>query len=273
MNTTKEKDVMTLKKIKAIEPFTISIFILMLLSLVINQQRTLASDIEEMEAVVIVNPIGEPCYFLEVDEEAPYVVENVTMIPLRALAEVLGYKVNFDDQERSVIIARDDEHVVLFLDTNRVLINDDEDFMLHKPIVRHGRTFIPLRYITEFFGYHVYWQLNTSYVYNYMDVWVSQLPLLEMADVELDENFEAKINGGYSYSLRSGGVTQRGAMVGDTSDTIIELYGEPHREEFDGYYTIFYYSTISHPLKTDGIYLAFSLLNNRVEEIHLIFGD
>jgi alpha-tubulin suppressor-like RCC1 family protein len=93
---------------------------------------------------------------------APFIdpATNRTMIPLRAIAEGLGAIVDWDDATRTVHIFRNGEMVSLTID---MPLPDG----MGTAIILNGRTFVPLRYVSEILGAEVHWDEANQAVYIY----------------------------------------------------------------------------------------------------------
>lgn len=86
----------------------------------------------------------------------PRIVQGRTMVPIRQLAEAFGYEVAWDDVDRRVTIANDDQTVYLHIGEYE-LTGDLTLLMDVAPYIEEEHTFVPLRYISEVFDKHVTW--------------------------------------------------------------------------------------------------------------------
>ncbi|NLD46282.1 MAG: copper amine oxidase N-terminal domain-containing protein [Clostridiaceae bacterium] len=99
----------------------------------------------------------------------PYINEfGRTMVPIRAIAEGFGAKVNWNDVLDMVEITHDNIEIKFKLNyyEDVLLITDLETnhiksvAMDSKPVIKNDRTFVPYRAISEAFGYEVYWNAD-----------------------------------------------------------------------------------------------------------------
>jgi hypothetical protein len=90
--------------------------------------------------------------------DAPPFIENGrTLVPVRALAESLGFIVSWDGAEQRVTLQRDHQVIQLWVDTTRVTV-DGTDGKIDVPAkIRTGRTFVPVRFVAEQLGAAVAW--------------------------------------------------------------------------------------------------------------------
>lgn len=94
---------------------------------------------------------------------APVVINNRTMLPLRACAEALSATVNYDPSGR-IDIYRGNDKIVLLLDTPAAWLNGEKRPLDVEPQVKDNRTLVPLRFIGEAFNCTVNWQPENNTV-------------------------------------------------------------------------------------------------------------
>ncbi len=94
---------------------------------------------------------------------APLVINNRTMLPLRACAEALAATVNYDPSGR-IDIYRGNDKIVLLLDTPAAWLNGEKRPLDVEPQVVESRTLVPLRFIGEAFDCAVNWQSENNTV-------------------------------------------------------------------------------------------------------------
>ena len=80
---------------------------------------------------------------------------NRTQIPIRAVSEGLGYKVNYDDKTKTVSITGNDKNIRLVIGENKLLINGNTVEMDTAAQIVNERTYIPLRFVAQALGYVV----------------------------------------------------------------------------------------------------------------------
>jgi hypothetical protein len=91
-------------------------------------------------------------------DAAPFIAQGRTMIPLRIISEALGASVSFNSATGTVTIIHKGAQISLLIDTP--LPND-----MGTPVVINGRTFVPIRYVSETLGAAVRWDNTNSAVY------------------------------------------------------------------------------------------------------------
>lgn len=94
----------------------------------------------------------------QVSLDAPArIVNGRTMVPIRFISESFGCKVEWDAKEGKVTIIRNDITIWLWKGKGYAKVNTDEKKLDSPPIIIKGRTFVPLRFISEPFGAVVSW--------------------------------------------------------------------------------------------------------------------
>jgi hypothetical protein len=99
-------------------------------------------------------------------DRQPYINEDArTLVPIRFVAEGMGAKVEWTDKTKTVLIQKGDQTIRLTIDENRALVNGLEKTFDTKTIMSGGRTFVPLRFISDILSANVKWDGPTLTVY------------------------------------------------------------------------------------------------------------
>lgn len=97
----------------------------------------------------------------------PQVVDDHVMVPLRAIAEALGYEVIWNNETRSVDLIQGPHFTSVFIGNNAYFINRMAPSELSvAPLIINGRTLIPIEFITEILGYGVEHKDNELIIYD-----------------------------------------------------------------------------------------------------------
>lgn len=94
----------------------------------------------------------------------PQVREERTMVPIRAVAEALGADVAWNGESNQVILTRAGETVVMALGSTIAMVDGKPEKMDVAPYADQNRTYIPVRYVSEFFGQTVSWDQDSRRV-------------------------------------------------------------------------------------------------------------
>jgi uncharacterized protein YbbC (DUF1343 family) len=96
---------------------------------------------------------------------APFIDENNRVIvPLRAIGEALGAEIDWDEGTRTAKFSKKGREVLFVIDSQEALVNREVTSMDTCPVIKDGRTMLPLRYVGEFLGAKVDWDDQTSTV-------------------------------------------------------------------------------------------------------------
>ncbi len=99
-------------------------------------------------------------------DEQPVIKDDRTLVPLRAIAEALKADVDWDEETEKITMTKDDITNILFVGQTyaKKITNDDTETINLDvaPFIVNGRTFVPLRYVSESFNVTVTWQEDTK---------------------------------------------------------------------------------------------------------------
>lgn len=95
----------------------------------------------------------------------PYIKNNRTYVPIRFIAQELGYDVKWDGYNRKVTMTNDGTTVELTIGSNKMMVNGKTVLLDAPAEIRDDRTFVPLRAIAEAFGEKVDYSKDYKAVY------------------------------------------------------------------------------------------------------------
>ncbi len=106
-------------------------------------------------------------------DATPYIKNGRTLVPIRHLAEAIGFKADwdFDDPANKMVFIytaeqdpeKDKEHpfILLLIGQPTAMVNGNLVALDVAPEILNGRTMVPLRFVVETLGYQVEWLGNT----------------------------------------------------------------------------------------------------------------
>ncbi len=99
-------------------------------------------------------------------DSAPMIISDRTLVPIRAIAEYMGYTVEWDGENQIVILYNADYSNILFyqIGNTTTLKNDQEIYIDVAPVIVNGRTYLPLRAVAEAMECDVAWDGATRTV-------------------------------------------------------------------------------------------------------------
>lgn len=106
---------------------------------------------------------GEPILL----DVPPIQIEGRILVPVRGVFERLRAKVNFDAETQTVTATREKLTIILRLGSREARVGDRIVTLDVPPLALRGRTFVPLRFISEALGARVDWDEQTRTVLIY----------------------------------------------------------------------------------------------------------
>ena len=92
---------------------------------------------------------------------APYIYEGSTMIPLRGLLAEMGAEITWISDIQRIEVKTDKSFLEFRIEDDEAFMDSVRYSMPVAPQITEGRTFIPLRFVSENLGYYVYWNGET----------------------------------------------------------------------------------------------------------------
>lgn len=90
-------------------------------------------------------------------DQEPMILHDFTMVPMREIFEQLGAEVNWNQATQTVVATKDEVTIQLKIGSTFLLKNYQQIPVDVPAYVQNGRTFVPLRVISESFGADVAW--------------------------------------------------------------------------------------------------------------------
>lgn len=87
----------------------------------------------------------------------PQMINNRTLVPMRAICEAMGLTVTWDNNKRTAT-ATDGKNIIIFTaDSKTVLVNGSAKYLDVPATIINSRVLIPVRFLSENMGYNVVW--------------------------------------------------------------------------------------------------------------------
>lgn len=87
----------------------------------------------------------------------PYIKQNRTYVPVRFVAEAFNMAVDWIQDEKKTVLTDDEHTIEMWIDSNKLIVNDQEILMDVNVEGFNGRTMVPVRYLAEIKGFEVKW--------------------------------------------------------------------------------------------------------------------
>ncbi|MGD9678471.1 MAG: polysaccharide deacetylase family protein [Vulcanibacillus sp.] len=95
---------------------------------------------------------------IQFPEQKPFIRDGITYVPVRAIGEELGAKVNWDSRTGAVVVTTLSNEVFELQRNNKFIKKDGHEILLEAaPIVEYGSFFVPVRSIETMFGAFIEW--------------------------------------------------------------------------------------------------------------------
>lgn len=139
--------------------------------------------------VVTVRVNGEDITF-EDPEALPKIMNNRTMLAARAFYEKIGAKVDWNGKARTVTVSKDKDKIVLTIGSNKALVNGKEVALDSAATIVNDKTYIPVRFVSEAFGYKVKYDPNEGMPI--VDIFnITEKELADkLQEIEKEENYK-----------------------------------------------------------------------------------
>ncbi len=102
-------------------------------------------------------------------DAAPFIMNGRTMVPLRFIGEALGAEIGWDNAQRMVSYKLGDEVLYFWIDKTKAKVVIGPLFAKEipleaAPVIKNGRSFVPVRVVSELLGAAVGWDGKTRTV-------------------------------------------------------------------------------------------------------------
>lgn len=96
--------------------------------------------------------------------DKPYIKESRTLVPIRVISENLGIAVDWDNDNRQVILNKENNKIALPIEKNYYFLGNNKIATDISGEIKNDRTFVPIRLIAELFDKEVSWNNDTKSV-------------------------------------------------------------------------------------------------------------
>ena len=95
----------------------------------------------------------------------PIIMNDRVMVPMRGIFESLGYSVNWNEENQSVVANKDNITINLRVGSAIANVNGEKYTLDSPPVIVNGNTMVPVRFISDQSGATVEWNDSTKTVY------------------------------------------------------------------------------------------------------------
>ena len=83
---------------------------------------------------------------------APFIYQSRTMLPIRFVAESLGFMVSWDAKTKTVYLSDKENIIQIPVETNNIIVNGNTFVSDVKPIIKNNRTMLPVANVARALG-------------------------------------------------------------------------------------------------------------------------
>lgn len=95
----------------------------------------------------------------------PYSAQGTVYVPLRALAEKMGFAVEWVGEKQQIVLYKNNTQLAITIGSQLVQVNGQPIKVGSAPAVINGHTVVPVRFVAEAFGNQVQWKGEEQAVY------------------------------------------------------------------------------------------------------------
>lgn len=95
---------------------------------------------------------------------SPVIIDDRTLLPIRAVIEEIGGTVDWNGDTREVTLTYNDNTIRLVIDSTTAYLNNAANTLDTAPTIIKDRTMLPIRFIAESFDFDVDWDGTTQTV-------------------------------------------------------------------------------------------------------------
>ncbi len=99
----------------------------------------------------------------------PKLVDSSVLVPIRTVAENLGYKVGWDGKKKQITVEEGSTQVSMTLGVSKATVNGKTVSLAAPPVVQSDTALIPIRFVGETFGLQILWDNTSKAAFLYTD--------------------------------------------------------------------------------------------------------
>jgi hypothetical protein len=162
-------------------------------------------------------------YIVKFTDAEPFInSDSRTMIPLRAVTEAMGARVDWDQKNQSAIIEKNGIQITIPIGSQTFTVKENGQTrtveMDTKAIIKGDRTYVPIRYVAEALGAYV----DYSSTHRTVGIWDDVLTAEQIATLRA-----------YPYSTSDHAISYETAKARKNVDQLAYFYGTD-RDQFTG---------------------------------------
>lgn len=158
LNTTKE----TAVTISGLEPESTHSYIVQPISYIeaadnVSAENSVKATCGQTDDAISVFVNGVKVDFSKYDNVFPVIENGRTLVPIRAVSEMLGAEVIWYNDTQQITVTKDNIFIEMSVGNSKASVNGSECQLDTAPVIRGGRTLVPLRFVAEGLQLAVEW--------------------------------------------------------------------------------------------------------------------
>ena len=131
------------------------------------EKENTADDTTKTDVIVLaINSVVADVFGKQVvNDVAPVIRNDRTMLPARFVAEALGASVEWNEAAQKVTITKENTVIEITIGSNIAFVNGMEVILDSPAFIENSRTYLPLRFIAENLGAEVEWNQKLQQIY------------------------------------------------------------------------------------------------------------
>lgn len=98
-------------------------------------------------------------------DSKPFIKNSRTLVPVRFIVEAIGGKVEWDGEQRIVIINSGNDTIKLPINSKTISVNGEEKTIDQAAVIANDRTFVPVRFVAESLNMNVSYNDKTREIF------------------------------------------------------------------------------------------------------------
>ena len=131
------------------------------------EKENTADDTTKTDVIVLtINSVVADVFGKQVvNDVAPIIRNDRTMLPARFVAEALGASVEWNEAAQKVTITKENTVIEITIGSNTAVVDGMEVILDSPAFIEKSRTYLPLRFISENLGAEVEWNQELQQIY------------------------------------------------------------------------------------------------------------
>lgn len=98
-------------------------------------------------------------------DDSPIVISNTTLVPLRAIADIVGASLQYDAKTKVIQLEKSNKSVVLVINSKTMKVNNVASTLNVAPVIYKGTTYVPIKVLSLGLGITVSYDSSVNSIY------------------------------------------------------------------------------------------------------------